>query len=357
MSGFLSKVTKGIFVLNHHGFGNVVLSLPLLRTISRWALNKCVVRILFNSLEHFQLIQNDLVGIEPIYLDTRYQGFTGLYNLRMDFGGTTDLLIAVPGVPTSTALAVKVALGADHMAGEAQPSKQWLFSVSAEKGWTKSVLKSQQELALSLGLPMDSPYPVLSLSRTEEEWGRKTVSGAFKESPHPIIGVQCGAKETAKQWPVHSFGKALALLKCRFPELGVISFGSSAEQAETAAARGVAGAIPWLDGVGKWTIRESLAMLKRCNILLSGDTGIMHMAAGLGISTVSVFGPTSPERLAPLYAGGIVAKPTTSCHPCFRDKWTHCQCIELISPEEIVGLLQRCLESRNSPQVCSMEHT
>ncbi|ULA68248.1 MAG: hypothetical protein LZF62_330013 [Nitrospira sp.] len=343
MNGLLSEATRGIFVLNHHGFGNVVLSLPLLRVISRWALNKCVVRVLFRSSEYFELIQNDVVGIKPIYLRDRYEGFKGLYNLRLDFGGTADLLIAVPGVPVSTAVAVKIAIGADHMAGEVLPSKQWLFSVSAEKEWTKSILKSQQELALSLGLHMDIPHPVLSLSKTEEEWGRKTVSDAFEKPVHPIIGVQCGAKEVAKQWPAHSFGQALALLRCKFPDLGVVSFGSRGEQAETSAARSVTGGIPWLDGVGKWTIRESLAILKHCKVILSGDTGIMHMAAGLGISTVSVFGPTSPERLAPFYAGGVVARPMTSCHPCFRDKWTHCECIRLISPNEIVGLLEHCL--------------
>ncbi len=140
--------------------------------------------------------------------------------------------------------------------------------------------------------------------------------------------------------------ECLALLKSRFPELGVISFGSRGELAGTAAARGVAGAIPWLDGVGKWTIRESLAIIKRCKILLSGDTGVMHMAAGLGVSTVSVFGPTSPERLAPLFAGGVVARPATPCHPCFRDKWTYCQCIELISPEDVVALLEQSLGNR-----------
>lgn len=356
MRRFFSTPPRGIFVLNHHGFGNVVLSLPLIQAISRWALNKCIVRVLFRGPEYFQLIQHEVGGIEPIYLHTRYQGLRGLFNIRKDFGGTADLLLAVPGIPVSTALAVKVALGADHMAGEALPTKQWLFSVSAEKGWTKSILQSQQELALSLGLQMDAPYPVLRLIDTEEAWGRKTINQYFIEFPYPLIGVQCGAKERTKQWPVHSFGKALALLKSKFPELGVINFGSKEELASTVAARTVAGVTPWLNGVGKWTIRESLAILQNCAVILSGDTGIMHMAASLGIPTVSVFGPTSPERLAPLYSGGLFAKPSISCHPCFRDKWTYCKCIELISPEEIVVLVERLLGSQDPAQVGSLKH-
>lgn len=353
MSDFISKVTRGIFVLNHHGFGNVVLSLPFLQSISKWAVGRCVVRVLFRGPEQFHLIQNDVVGIKPVYLQPRYEGLRGLCNLRRDFGGTADLLIAVPGVPVSTAVAVKIALGADHLAGEAFPSKQWVFSVSAEKGWTRSVLQSQQELGLSLGLQMGSAHPVLSVSTTEDAWSQATIRNAFKTLPDPIIGVQCGTREPSKQWPAHSFGAALALLRGRFPGLGVISFGSKEELAKTAAARAAGGAIPWLDGVGQWTIRESLSLLKKCDIFLSGDTGIMHMAGGLGVSTVSVFGPTSPERLAPVYAGGVFAKPVTTCHPCFRDKWIPCQCIELISPEEIAALLEQCLARRDSSRTCS----
>ncbi len=344
MSNVLSKVQRGIFVLDHHGFGNVVLSLPLLQSISQWALNKCGVKVLFRSPEHFQLIQHDVSGIEPIYLQNRYDGLRGLCKLRMDFRGTAEMLIAVPGVPMSTAVAVKMALGADLMVGEALPSRRWLFSVYAEKRWDKSILQSQQELARSLGLQMSLPYPVLSLSETEETWGDQIVRHTFKGLSTPIVGVQCGAKEIAKQWPVDSFGRVLALLKTRFPGLGVISFGSKDERGKTAAARVLGGAIPWLDGVGRWTIRESLSMLKRCDLLLSGDTGVMHMAASLGVSTVSIFGPTSPERLAPFHAGGICARPAASCHPCFRDKWTSCDCIALIRPEEIASLLTQCLE-------------
>lgn len=343
MSGVLSKVKRGIFVLDHHGFGNVVLSLPLLQSISRWALNKCVVRVLFRSPEHFRLIQSDVSGIEPIYLQAGYNGLRGLCKLRMDFGGTADMLIAVPGVPVSTAIAVKLALGADLMVGEALRSRQWLFSVWAEKGWDKSILQSQQELARSLGLHMNVLHPVLSLSEAEETWAEQTLRHTFKELPAPIVGVQCGAKEISKQWPVDSFGQVLALLKARFPDLGVISFGSKDERAKTAAARVLGGAIPWLDGVGQWNIRESLAMLKKCDLLLSGDTGVMHMAASLRVSTVSIFGPTSPERLAPFHTGGICVRPAASCHPCFRDEWTSCHCIALIQPEEIASLLTQCL--------------
>lgn len=356
MSGVLSKVKRGIFVLDHHGFGNVVLSLPLLQSISRWALNKCVVMVLFRSPEHFQLIQNDVSGIEPIYLQNRYEGLRGLCKLRMDFGGTADMLVVVPGVPVSTAVAVKVALGAGLMVGEALPAKQWLFSVSAEKRWDKSILQSQQELARSLGLQMSVPHPVLSLSEAEEKWGDQTVRHMFKGLSTPIVGVQCGAKEVAKQWPVHSFGEVLALLKSRFPDLGVISLGSKGEQEKTVAARVVAGTIPWLDGVGRWTIRESLAILRRCDLVLSGDTGIMHMAASLGVSTVSIFGPTSPERLAPFYAGGLCAKPAASCHPCFRDKWTACDCIALIRPEEVASMLTQCLEKSDLSRAGSVRN-
>lgn len=343
--GLLSKIRRGIFVLDHHGFGNVMMSLPLLQAINLWAKDRCSVRVLFRSPDHFRLIQKNGLDIEPIYLGTRYKGIGGLYNLWNDFRETTDLLIAVPGVPILTAIAVRMALKAKYLAGEALPSRRWLFSVSVEKGWIKSVLETQKELALSLGFEMASPYPALCLSAAEEAWGWRKIDETLGPSVAPIIGVHCNALTPAKQWPPRFFGETLSLLKEKFPRLGVISFGSENERSQTAISRDIAGGVRWFDGVGIWEIRESLAILKQCDVMLSGDTGIMHMAASLGVPTVSVFGPTSAARLAPFHTGGVCATPPTPCHPCFRDRWTPCTCIQLIRPEQVVALIERCLLS------------
>lgn len=355
MSDVLARVDRGIFVLDHHGFGNVIMSLPLLQAVSKWAAGRCTVTVLFRSPEHFRLLQNEGLSIKPVYLCSRYQGVSGLYNLLKDFRGSAEMLISVPGVPLRTAMTVKVILGAKYLVGEALPLRRRLFSVSAEKGWTKSVLQTQKEIASLLRIEMPSEFPVLHLSEMERDYGWMKVRNAFGKSLYPIVGVQCSAKTSTKQWPPRFFGEVLSMLRTKFPQLGVISFGNADERDHTAVAREVVGETPWLDGVGQWNIRESLAMLRVCDIFISGDTGVMHMAAGLGVRTVSVFGPTSPERLAPFHSGGVCAKPATSCHPCFRDKWTSCACISLVQPSEVAALAENCLLSQNSSRLRSVE--
>lgn len=350
MSDVLARVDRGIFVLDHHGFGNVIMSLPLLRAVSKWASGRCPVTVLFRSPEHFRLLQNEELSINPVYLCPRYEGVSGLYQLLKDFRGSAEVLISVPSVPLRTAMTVKVILGAKYLVGEALPLSRWLFSVSAEKGWTKSITQTQKEIASLLRIEMPSEFPVLHLSQTERDYGRLNVRNAFGENLCPIIGVQCSAKTSTKQWPPKFFGQVVSMLRTKFPQLAVISFGDEDERNHTAVAREVAGEIPWLDGVGHWNIRESLAMLQFCDILISGDTGVMHMAAGLGVRTVTVFGPTSPERLAPFHSGGVCAKPATSCHPCFRDKWTSCACINLVQPSEVAALAENCLLDQQSSQ-------
>jgi ADP-heptose:LPS heptosyltransferase len=84
-----------------------------------------------------------------------------------------------------------------------------------------------------------------------------------------------------------------------------------------------------------------LAMLARASVFISGDTGPLHFAAGLGVPTISLFGPSSPVRWAPI---GKRHQILTG-NPCACDgNWNVCQnashCLAAISPEQVFKSLQ-----------------
>ena len=334
---------RGILILDHHGFGNVVMSLPLLRAICRWANGRWPVRALFASPQHFELVREEGLDIVPLYLRPRYQGFRGLMRLRADLSGRIDLIVGVPQVPVRIPMLLKLAFGARYSVGEAFPLCRRLLSFSAEKGWTKSILTTQEDMAAFLGIGRPLGAPSIRLTEKELDWSETVlVSGGISQS-HPLIGVHCSGAEPSKKWPPEYFGRVISELKLLFPDLAVVSFGVITEKGDTEAARRVAGDVQWVDGVGSWTIRESLALLRRCDLVISGDTGIMHMAAAVGTKTLSIFGPTSPRRLAPKYNGGVTVCPETSCHPCFRHKYIECHCIRYVSPERVLMLANQSM--------------
>jgi lipopolysaccharide heptosyltransferase III len=94
-----------------------------------------------------------------------------------------------------------------------------------------------------------------------------------------------------------------------------------------------------------------LAMLKRVEVFISGDTGPLHFAAGLGVPTISLFGPSSPARWAPV--GGrhrILMGSPCSCGPGASVCQTANFCLAAIKPEQVLDSLQTILKSTRQSQ-------
>ena len=66
--------------------------------------------------------------------------------------------------------------------------------------------------------------------------------------------------------------------------------------------------------------------MSRCQVLLSNDSGQMHMANALGVPTVSVFGPTSEVRTGPVLAASKVLACDIPCRPCYSSNVVGFQC-------------------------------
>jgi ADP-heptose:LPS heptosyltransferase len=345
---------RGILILDHHGLGNVIMSLPLLRAICRWTSGRWPVRILLKSPDHFDLLREEGISLIPLYYHLRYRGLRGMVRLWRDLRGATDLIIGVPQVTAKNLIILKFALGARYTAGEAYPPypyPKWL-SFPASYGYTKSILKTQEEIAAALGIEVPLGFPSIRLAHEELEWAKSVLLASGLARRRPLIGLHCSATTPDKRWPPELFGLVLLRLKNQFPDLSVISFGTKVELPNSEEAHRAAGDIRWLEGNGLWTIRQSLALLRQCDLVVSGDTGIMHMAAAVGSRTLSIFGSTSIDRLAPTYNGGVAISPGTSCHPCLRFQepiW--CKCIRLISPDRVAEIAERCLRTYQTPVV------
>ncbi len=332
-----------LLILDHYGFGNVVMSLPLLRTLCGGDRPAGPVKVLFRSPDHFELVRGEGLQVEPLYLRGRYGGMTGLLRLCWDLRGHIDGIVAVPQIPASRVVVLRLAIGARWTAGETLANYRRLFTYPVEKGWTRSVLDTQQDIATALGFHQRLPPPTIRLTDTEKEWSQRVLDSEGLADATPVVGVHCSALNLSKKWPAENFSRVLRQVTQHVPNAAVISFGSEGERADAETVRRQAEPIKWLEGTGAWTIRETLAMLQRCELVVSGDTAIMHMAAAVGAQTVSIFGPTSSARLAPTHNRGVAIRPDTPCHPCYRDRDVACTCIRTIVPEDVTSAVIRCL--------------
>jgi heptosyltransferase-2 len=127
-----------------------------------------------------------------------------------------------------------------------------------------------------------------------------------------------------------------------------VIFGSASDAllAETIAS-GIAragGEAP-LNLAGKTSLRELAAALKICDLVLTNDTGPMHLAAAVGAPVVVVFGSTSPELTGPVFSSRArVARRNVPCAPCFRRACPiDLRCLRGVETDQVVAAALDCL--------------
>lgn len=142
-----------------------------------------------------------------------------------------------------------------------------------------------------------------------------------------------------------SYGSAKCWLPSRFAEIAnrlqsendadVILFGTAAEAAVTRAIS-VELRRPPIDLTDKTSIADLPALLSQCHLFIGNDSGAMHVAAGVGLPVVAVFGPTDPHGTAPVTPRCTIVQQKPYCSPCFlRHCPTDHRCMRAITPEMV----------------------
>jgi len=90
-------------------------------------------------------------------------------------------------------------------------------------------------------------------------------------------------------------------------------------------------------------IPQLCALLEACDVVVSGDTAVLHIAASLGRPTVALFGPSDPARNGPFGNPSVVLQHVMACGPCYKRKCRSMACIKNISPARVATAVERLL--------------
>ncbi|HSS29409.1 MAG TPA: glycosyltransferase family 9 protein [Nitrospiraceae bacterium] len=157
------------------------------------------------------------------------------------------------------------------------------------------------------------------------------------------IAVQVGASDVMKAWRPEYFGRTLAVLS-RHPGLGFVLIGTAAEsesiEQAKATYRAGGGTAPMLDASGRTTLHQLVGLLSRCRLLLTNDTGPMHIAVGVGTPVIDLsVGHVDHHETGPYGPGHWVIQPDLACSPCGFDQiCAHHACKDRLIPEEVAKL-------------------
>ena len=204
-------------------------------------------------------------------------------------------------------------------------------------------------LAAALGAEPEPVAPFLYVKEDEVA----DAQDKFGLRPDELwLGLNPGAEYgPAKRWPAEHFIAAArqvsAAAKVRWLVFG--GKGDLALAGQISAALGE----PARNVAGQTTLRELMALLHSCRVLLTNDTGPMHLAAALGTPVVVPFGSTSPELTGPGLPGDSrhqLLRTAVPCAPCFlRECPIDFRCLRGIPPETAAAAIQRCLAQPPAP--------
>lgn len=134
----------------------------------------------------------------------------------------------------------------------------------------------------------------------------------------PLVGMNVSAGRPIKQWPAERFAETGSIL-AREENATIVLLGAPEDRTIGDA---VLAALPTqirpVNLIGKLSVVELAGVLERLALLVSGDTGPMHLAVAVGTPVAAVFGPSDPVRYAPLASKKRVVSTDLWCRPCNR---------------------------------------
>lgn len=177
------------------------------------------------------------------------------------------------------------------------------------------------DLLKPLGLSGVPPSPELFVTTDEEAAISTRLAKLGITSEDLVVGINPGSTYgSAKRWLPERFAEAAAgicrrLEQARGRRVGVMILG---DRGEEPLGREIANwlAVPTAVLSGATTIRELMAATKRCSLLVTNDTGPMHIASAFQVPVVAIFGPTDWRTTSPYGAQHAIVRQAVDCAPC-----------------------------------------
>ncbi|MDZ7337237.1 MAG: DUF488 family protein [candidate division KSB1 bacterium] len=334
--------------------GDIVLTTPLLRALRR-AFPQARISYLAEApfvqvLAHHPDV-NELIELER-------QGTLGaqiglVRSLRCQH---FDLAIDLLGNPRS-ALLLWLSGAAQRVGFDYRGRRLLYTTVVRREPRPMTAIEFHLQVLGALGLPVAGMQTCLVTSAEEDHWAKEFLKAKGIAPGERLLVMHPGASWPAKRWFPDRFGElARRLVK----ELGIrvlITVGPGEEEL----AQGVASIAREAIVLGVMPIRHVMAVVKRAQVLVANDCGVLHLGPALGVPTVGVFGPGEPEIWFPYAeeAGHRVVHKELACSRCHRDFCAELRCMEAIQVEDVFSAVVQALAHKQAemPTIYTIGHS
>ena len=185
------------------------------------------------------------------------------------------------------------------------------------------------ELLRYLGFKADGYRPYLCVSKDEEKISEDFLKANGIDSRDFIVGIHPGARIKTRCWPLDRFGKIAEVTRdtCKSRIIIIMEPEGYGEEIS-------------INGENfkvKLTLRQLISLIKKLNLLICNDGGVMHIAGAVNTPVVAIFGPTEPAWFSPYGANNtVVIENDMPCRPCFDYcKYDRAVCLDRITVNQV----------------------
>ena len=344
-----------------HGIGDTVCAIPMLKVL-RDNYPEAEIVVLTKNNAGKDIIESSHIGIDKVYIFDVYKNLghsinflLKLRNYRFDYGISSCV------TPVKKATIFMKFVNPKKWIG--LQKKGLFFDLLDDKyHFVEANLLSIQDVCK---IPAEKIYPTIFAQDAVKNKIQKMILVCLSSEckSKKIVGINIGngdyslknrylrtGKVYTRGWGIENITKLIQCLKSK--DIVVCLLGGKAEepllrniQAEVTIKSNI------INFVGKTTMKESIALASLCNCVIGVDTGMQHVAAAVGIPTISIFGPTNPKTHGAYSENVIYVESYCECKYCYGSKnYIYCKKRKCLTNIKILDVVKRVKEVL---EVCS----
>ncbi len=342
---------KRILVLPLYGIGDVLMTTPAIRNLKEQL--DCEITYLHMFRTTREILLNSPYIKENIFFpfltSSKLRGISFLLQFRKRFDVSINFYPSNRRDYNLAAFTVgsPVRIGHRYMIGDLSELNFLKNKTVREDDGLHNVEENLRLLDF-LGIKEKKLYP-MEIFLTDEEitfagrWlDERSANTTCLVGMHPGTSVFKG--HDRRRWDAAKFAALIDKLAVDLKGSFFLLFGGPEEKPLRDAITSIVRDPRFVQPVDSVSLRQAAALMKRCRLFISNDSGPMHMAAASGVPTVAIFGPTNPVWVRPWGVPHRVVRTCISCSPCFRYSPVPIRCRASLDFE--------CLRKITVEQVC-----
>lgn len=351
-----NRMKRILILAVHFGVGNIILLTPLLKSLKK-ALPDIYLAVLTRSRPGQEILKNLPFVDEVVPFDVTEPISLGkeIRFLRREVSPKKfHLVIGTWLEPMIDVAFWAWATGAPYRITYHRGPARFLNTFTLDADDSKHEVERYLGIAHFLGIEAIVPDLFLATSEEDELFATEFLARNLERNNEPLIGIHPGASTSLgkKRWPLDRFVLVADKLVERYN--ATILFVGGPDDNDLWEPIKEMAQYDHLFATNQ-TVLKTAALVGRCDLFISNDSGLMHVAAAMKVTTVAIFGPTIPRKNHPWGPDFTLIREDLPCSPCYSWPFNPtCEgamwCLQNISADRVFQAIKQYLHRKNWPR-------